>query len=107
MSTAEGANLALRFILEMATLAALAYFGFVTFIPLGVILPVVGILVWGTFVAPRAKKRLEDPARLAVEVVFFASGVVALALSDLAPVAVVFAIAAAVHIGLMLQLKQR
>ena len=107
MSTAEGVNLALRFILEMATLGALAYFGFVTFIPLGVILPMVGILVWGTFVAPRAKKRLDDPARLAVEVVFFATGVVALAVASVVPAAVTLAIAAAAHIGLMLAYKQR
>jgi len=107
MSTAEASNLALRFLLEMATLAALAYFGFVTFIPLGVVLPVIGLFVWGTFVSPSSKRRLDDPARLAVEVVFFGSGVVALALAGLVPLAIAFAVAVVVHIGVMLGMNQR
>jgi hypothetical protein len=107
MSSSEGANLALRFILEMATLAALAFFGFVTFIPLGIILPLIGVFVWGTFVAPRARRRLEDPARLVVEIAFFASGVVALALAGVIPAAAILAVAVIAHIGLMLAYKQR
>jgi hypothetical protein len=33
---------------------------------------VLAALVWGRWVAPRATRRLEDPARLGVEVVLFA-----------------------------------
>lgn len=107
MTALEGGNLALRFLLEMCTLVALAYWGFTAFLPLAVIAPLAAALTWGTFVAPKAKKRLGDPLRLVVEVVFFAAGVVALLLSGLVVLAVLFALAAAVHIGLMLAFAQR
>lgn len=113
VSTAEGTNLALRFFLEMATLAALAFWGFTLDadiairIAAGFIAPALAVLVWGTFIAPRARMRLEDPARLIVELLYFASGVVALALAGLAAIAVAFAIAVGAHVYLMLALKQR
>lgn len=107
MPASESANLALRFALEIITLAALAYFGLVTFIPLALALPAIGVWTWGTYIAPRAKKRLEDPARLVVEVVFFASGVVALALAGPLWPALILALAVVLHISLMVGLKQR
>lgn len=107
MSPLEGANLALRFVLELCTLAALAYAGSVIFFPLAIILPLAGALTWAAFVAPRARKRLDDPARLGVEVIYFASGVVALAAVGLVVPAVVLAVADITHIGAMLGLKQR
>ena len=107
MTPLEAGNLALRFLLEMCTFAALGYWGFTTFLPLAIIAPLAAVLTWGTFVAPRARIRLEDPARLAVEVVFFAVGVVALVLADVAVAAAILAVAVAIHIGLMLALKQR
>jgi len=73
----------LRFVLELLLLASVGYFGF-TFAgiggwALGLGLPVVVIAIWGAFVAPRAARRLEDPARLVLELVLFALGMGALA----------------------------
>ena len=73
----------LRFVLELALLAAISYFGF-TFgglvgWVLGLGLPAIVIAIWGAFVAPRAVRRLADPARLVLELVLFALGMGALA----------------------------
>ncbi len=77
-SEMKAANLALRFALEIASLVAFAFWGsqmsqspwrLVTLL----ILPLAAALFWGTFVAPRAKARLDDPTRLTVEIVYFAT----------------------------------
>ncbi|TMB78297.1 MAG: DUF2568 domain-containing protein [Chloroflexi bacterium] len=73
----------LRVVLELALLAAISYFGF-TFgglvgWVLGLGLPAIVIAIWGAFVAPRAVRRLADPARLVLELVLFALGMGALA----------------------------
>jgi hypothetical protein len=107
VTTLEGANLGLRFLLELCTLAALAYAGFLLFIPLAVVLPLAAALAWGQFVAPHAPRRLEDPARLALELVYFGLGVIALGATGLVVLAAVLAVADAAHIALMLALKQR
>jgi len=55
----KGANLALRFLLELCALGALGYWGFKTGggaigkITLGVGAPLVAAVVWGTFLSPR------------------------------------------------------
>lgn len=107
MTGFEGANLALRFLLELVTLAALAYAGFLLFIPLVVVFPLAAALGWGQFVAPRAPRRLEDPARLGVEFVYFGSGIAALALAGFLAGAAVLLVAVAVHFALMLSFRQR
>jgi hypothetical protein len=62
-----------RFASEVAMLLGLAFGGAwignspVVSAVLAVTLPAVAGVVWGLFVAPRARRRLEDPARLAVE----------------------------------------
>ncbi len=69
--------LALRFVAELAMLAALAYGGWhlVDDSPLAVLpavlLPVAAALVWGRWVAPRSGHRLPDPGRAGVELVLF------------------------------------
>jgi hypothetical protein len=76
--------LALRFLSELALLGVLGWWGFATGdslpaqIALGLGAPLAAILVWGRFVAPRSANRLEDPARIAVEVVLFTLGAAAL-----------------------------
>jgi len=76
----------LRFLAELGLLTALGYVGWVLVegpallrVLLAACLPLLAAAVWGRWVAPRASRRLEDPARLAVEVVLFAGAVVALA----------------------------
>jgi hypothetical protein len=56
----KGANLLLRFLLELCALGALGYWGFKTGsvtstkVVLGVGAPLVAAVVWGTFLSPRA-----------------------------------------------------
>ena len=78
----------IRFLAEIAMLFALGWIGsrlggdaLLLSIFLAVLLPAVAIAVWGKWVAPRARNRLKDPARLSVEVALFGitvAGLVAL-----------------------------
>ena len=80
----KNANLALAFFLELGVLAALGYWGFQTGqgtiarIGLGIGAPVVAVVMWGLFGAPKAVWHLNGPWRLILEVVFFGSAAVAL-----------------------------
>jgi hypothetical protein len=69
MELIQSANLALRLVLELAALAALGYWGYVTaqgplrFV-LAVGLPLVAAIVWGVFIAPNAAVDLPALAKL-------------------------------------------
>lgn len=77
--------LGVRFLLELAMIAALAFWGFGLDADLGLRLlaglgaPGIAIGVWGRWVAPKSSHQLDDPARLALEVVLFAAAAGALA----------------------------
>lgn len=105
------ANLALRFLLELCLLAALAAWGFglggAAGLLLGIGLPVAAAAVWGVFVSPKAPNRLDDPWRLALELVLFALGTAALAAASYGLLAALFAGAAVVSEALMLVWRQR
>lgn len=106
-------NLALRFVLELCLLGALAYWGFSTGgsvaidIALGFGAPLLAAAVWGTFIAPKARRRLTDPLKVAVEIDLFTLGALALAFSASIALAMVFALAVALNIALMFVLDQR
>ncbi|WP_083707115.1 YrdB family protein [Intrasporangium flavum] len=78
-----------RFASELGMLAALGVGGWTVGSPVAVVvgvlmaaaLPVLAAAVWGRWVAPRASRRLDDPARLGVEVVLFGAAVGGLVLS--------------------------
>ncbi len=80
----KNANLALAFFLELGVLVALGYWGFQTGqgtiarIGLGIGAPVVAVVVWGLFGAPKAVWPLDGAWHLILEVVFFGSAAVAL-----------------------------
>jgi hypothetical protein len=84
METIKLANLALRFLLELCALAALAYWGFktgesvVAKIGLGIGAPLLAAIVWGTFLAPRASIPTPGFLRLVLELVVFGSAAAAL-----------------------------
>src|SRR4029450_8834245 len=67
----RGATLTARFLCELAMLAALAFWGYVVGDGvwawlLGILAPVVAAVIWGTFVAPRAKVPVPAPVRVAI-----------------------------------------
>ena len=106
-------NLAFRFILELLVLVALAVWGLsvsnelLIQLALGIAAPAVVIVVWATFVAPRAERRLEDPARLVLEVVIFGSAVLALMAAGHVLPGVLLGLASAISLVLMLVWGQR
>jgi hypothetical protein len=71
------ALLVVRFAAELALLVALAWAGWylggpvVLSVLLAIALPTAAALVWGRWVAPKAARRLADPARLGVEAALF------------------------------------
>ena len=83
----RGANLVVRFLLELSALAATAYWGFATasgftqFV-LGLGAPALVALVWGLFVSPKAKVELPRPAQFAIELLVFAAAALALIVAD-------------------------
>jgi hypothetical protein len=90
------ALLGLRFLAELGLLAMLGWGGWhlaadvALSAVLAVGLPSLAALVWGRWVAPRATRRLADPARLAVEVALFAAGFYAVAGAGPDPENVIF-----------------
>jgi hypothetical protein len=84
MGGLRGLLLAIRFLLELALIVSLAYWGLRLDTGLAVRLiaglgaAVVAIGVWGRWVAPKAPRQLEDPARFVVEVVLFACAAIGL-----------------------------
>jgi Protein of unknown function (DUF2568) len=92
--------LTLRFLTELALVVVLALVGVFASLPLagriviGVAAPVLAMVIWGRWMAPRARHRLTDPLRLAAELVLFAVAAAALALTGPVLAAVVFAVIA-------------
>jgi hypothetical protein len=86
----KAASLVLRFLLELAAFAALGYWGFhehggFAAALLGLGAPMLAIVLWGLFVAPRRPIRRGEALRWAVELLVF--GAAAIALIDAGAVA--------------------
>jgi len=84
MNLLKMTNLAVRFLLELSMLAAVGYWGFVTQsawlwkILLGIGLPLLIAILWGTFLAPKATRPLRGLPFYALELTLFALGALAL-----------------------------
>jgi len=109
----KAANLALRFLLEVAALVALGYWGFhagsndaVHWI-LGIGAPLVAAVVWGLFVAPRRRFEVSDAAWVLFQVVIFGAAIVGLVASGQTTIAVVFAVLLTINVTLMIAWHQR
>ena len=94
----RGATLAARFVCELAMLAALAFWGYVVGEGpwawlLGVGAPAVAAVVWGTFVAPRARIPVSAPVRVQIELVLYAVAAVGLGSAGQPVAAVVLGVA--------------
>ena len=74
----RAANLALRFFLELAALAALAYWGWGVSWVLAILAPAAWIILWATFGSPKAKIELSTPGRIAFEAIVFGAASAAL-----------------------------
>ena len=83
--------LTVRFACELAMLVAFAWWGWV--IP-GVVAALAAALVWGIWIAPKARSRLRDPSRLVLELALFAAATAAFVAVGQPVVAAVFAVAA-------------
>ena len=85
---AAAATLTVRFLLELAVLVALGVWGWQAAdgaprILLAAGAPLLAAAAWGTWVAPKARRRLADPGRLVVEVVVFGAATAGLATAGL------------------------
>jgi hypothetical protein len=84
LTVIKNGNLALSFLLELCVLVALGYWGFqagqgtIAKIGLGIGAPMLAVVVWALFGAPKSAWRLQGPWFLILRVVFFGSAAVAL-----------------------------
>jgi Protein of unknown function (DUF2568) len=80
-------NLTLRFFVELAVFASLGYAGAsvsgspVARVVLASVLPVIAIVLWMWFLAPKATWRLGEPIAMVLEVAIFSAAAFALAIS--------------------------
>jgi hypothetical protein len=92
----KGANLALRFLLELCALGALGYWGFKTGsgmiakLGLGIGAPLLAAVVWGVFVSPQAPVALPGPVVLVFQVVIFGLAAAGLAATGHRTLALLF-----------------
>ncbi|WP_254715702.1 YrdB family protein [Actinomadura sp. NAK00032] len=99
-------NEGLAFVLEVAAIVALAWWGFTTGgnvvvnIILGIGTPVAAMVLWGLFAAPRARFKVALPFVLLVKAIVFSAGALAFYGVDHATVAVVFAVIAVLNTAL-------
>ena len=112
-ATMRSLNAGFRFVLEMLVLVALFLFGLgaadnlLLSLPVAILLVGIVVAIWGLFVAPKAPNRLEDPARLAVELGVWFVGVLAFGFVVGWVVAILFGLAVLTSVALMFVLGQR
>ena len=100
----RGANLGLRFLLELASLGAVAWCGWeignstAAQVLLAIVFPLVFALVWGTFIAPKAPVQLPRVVWYGLQVVLFGGAALALASVWSAWAGIVFAVVVAANL---------
>lgn len=99
------------FLLELATLASWMYWGFhldknlLIKIVLGIGMPLLIAIFWGTFIAPKASIPVSVPLRIILQVIIFGSAATVLYFSDKRMLALIFAVVALVEMILMYSMK--
>jgi Protein of unknown function (DUF2568) len=107
----RAANLALKFLVELAAFAAFAVWGAaagdgIWSVVLGIAAPAVAIVLWAIFAAPKSERRLGGAARVPFELGVFGLAAVGLAVADHVTLAIVFAVVAAVNAALLFAFGQ-
>ena len=98
MDAVKSLNLALRFLLEVCAVMAVGYWGFRTGhgtlakLILGLGGPVLVIVVWGTFVAPKAAVSIPEPVRFVLGLVILLAAAIALIAAGPQVLGIVFGI---------------
>jgi hypothetical protein len=105
------ANLALKFGLELAALAAFAYWGTTLHgaavsALVAVAAPLAMIVLWGMFAAPRSSRRLTKTAGIAFELAVFALATAALLAATAPALAIAFAVLVVLNSVLLTRLGQ-
>ena len=111
VSALKDANLAVKFILELAAIAAFALWGasldgVLVSVVVGVAAPASVVVLWGLFAAPRSSRRLPTPARMPFELSVFALAAAALLALDWIAIAIAFAAVVVVNALLLARLDQ-
>jgi uncharacterized protein (DUF983 family) len=113
MNAFESLTLLVRFLLELCMLAALAYWGFETAdgaaaeALLGVGMPVAAAVVWGMFIAPKARYRVPIAVWIGLQVVLFGAAALALATVASQLLAALFVLAVVLDGAAMAALRLR
>jgi Protein of unknown function (DUF2568) len=108
----KNVNLALAFLLELGVLAALGYWGFqvgqgtLIKIALAIGAPIVAVVVWMCFGAPRATWHLQGIWLFILRVIFFGAAVVALFFASQRVLGVIFALLFVINLVLIYVWKQ-
>ena len=97
----RAANLALKFLLELAAFAALAYWGADISIVVAIAAPAVAIALWAVFAAPKSARRLPAATRIPFELLVFGAAVAGLAAAGAATAAAVLGVAVVVNAVLL------
>ena len=105
------ANLALKFLLELAAIAAFAYWGATTGsgavpVVLAISAPALMVVLWGRLAAPRAPHRLPATARIPFELTVFALAAAALIVAGALILGIAFAAIAAANAALLTAFDQ-
>ena len=107
----KAVNLALKFALELAAIAAVACLGAtvaggVVSVLLAIVAPAVAVVLWGVVAAPKSKRRLRRDVRLPFELSVFGLAVVALFAAGAPVTALVFAALVVVNAVLITAFRQ-
>lgn len=111
MQIVRGLNAGISFALELAMLAAFAYWGFTigdgwVAWALAIALPLLGAVVWGMFFAPRSERRLGLWPGALLSWVLFLLGAAALWATGQSALAIALALVASANRLLVLSIKQ-
>jgi hypothetical protein len=112
MDILKGSNLLVRFLLELCMLAAIGYWGFKTGsdtamkMILGIGLPLLIAIVWGSFLSPKAAYPMRGVSRELLELALFSSGAAALFAGGVAHLGWIYTVILVVNKLLLFRWKQ-